>query len=332
MVQGKQLPSLLQSAERRLVIQLSPRHGRTISPFTKRIRPLIRGPQPGQRQERSIHPRNWEYCSTRRQETKDIPNPNTKPTNRPTRRRIRNQVGREKRSRRLVIICRSTRSPPPTPLPHSPHFPTPHQQKKPHPTQQKKDPPDENNFIQVKFSSKRRMSSLDNTRRRHRTIMMIGKTGHGKTTLINSMMNYLYGVKLSHPFRYRLIKEKKVEDGESSTPKLQSYYIQPPGIPYGLTIIDTPGFSDTKGFSRDKQLIRDIKELFENRMETIDAVCFVLNSSLPRLTDDMRFVIDSVLGLFGKDISENIILLMTFCDAQDPPFCSFLFIFSLLFR
>eukprot|EP01083_Nonionella_stella_P292557 994970_1 len=41
----------------------------------------------------------------------------------------------------------------------------------------------------------------------HKIILVCGKTGAGKSTLINSMMNYIYGVQMSDNFRLKLIEE-----------------------------------------------------------------------------------------------------------------------------
>ena len=38
-------------------------------------------------------------------------------------------------------------------------------------------------------------------------ILMIGRTGVGKTTLINRMINHLFGVSYSDPHRFQLIIE-----------------------------------------------------------------------------------------------------------------------------
>ena len=43
----------------------------------------------------------------------------------------------------------------------------------------------------------------------HKIILVCGKTGVGKSTLINSMMNYIYGVGLDDDFRLKLIEEVK---------------------------------------------------------------------------------------------------------------------------
>ena len=116
-----------------------------------------------------------------------------------------------------------------------------------------------------------------NTSKRHRTIMVIGATGTGKTTLLNSMMNYLWQVEYNDPYRFKLVYEQLKAHGqaESVTNKVTAYHLDPPALDYQLTVIDTPGFGDTRGLSQDQKITRNIKKFFETKIQEIDAICFV---------------------------------------------------------
>ncbi|XDV19444.1 hypothetical protein PO909_024914 [Leuciscus waleckii] len=50
----------------------------------------------------------------------------------------------------------------------------------------------------------------------------------------------------------------------------------------------------------------------------IDAVCFVTQASKNRLSDRQHYIISSVLSLFGKDIVNNIVFLITHSDGLPP--------------
>ncbi|XP_072900478.1 uncharacterized protein [Hemitrygon akajei] len=158
-----------------------------------------------------------------------------------------------------------------------------------------------------------------------KTIMVLGATGSGKTTLINGMINYILGVEWGDNFRYMLTQEETGRSqAESQTSTITAYKLHHQVgfiIDYSLTIIDTPGFGDTRGISRDKEITDNIQEFFTSPqgVDQIDAICFVTQASLFRLTPTQKYVFDSILSIFGKDIAENIQILVTFADGKGPP-------------
>ncbi|XP_072115056.1 uncharacterized protein [Mobula birostris] len=164
-----------------------------------------------------------------------------------------------------------------------------------------------------------------NTKHRMKTIMVLGATGSGKTTLINGMINYILGVKWKDDFRYKLIdKETGKSQAESQTSSITAYELHHQvgfKIDYSLTIIDTPGFGDTRGISQDQLIIEHIQEFFTSPqgVDQIHAVCFVVQASLAHLTHTHKYNFDSILSVFGKDIEENVLILVTFADGRRPP-------------
>ncbi|XP_035525990.1 uncharacterized protein LOC118334250 [Morone saxatilis] len=161
--------------------------------------------------------------------------------------------------------------------------------------------------------------------RQNRTIMLLGATGSGKSTLINGMINYIVGVEWNDNFRFKLVDEDQSRSqAESQTSEVTVYKINHQEgfkIPFSLTIVDTPGFGDTRGIERDKEIIEHLRNLFsaELGVSEVDAVCFVAQAASARLTLSQKYMIDSVLSIFGKDVAENIRVLVTFTDGQRPP-------------
>ncbi|XP_076854976.1 uncharacterized protein LOC143509945 [Brachyhypopomus gauderio] len=159
----------------------------------------------------------------------------------------------------------------------------------------------------------------------NKTIMLFGATGSGKTTLINGMINYILGVDWEDDYRFKLINEVTSKThAESQTEEVTAYHIHHMKgfkIPYSLTIIDTPGFGHTRGIRQDEAITDQIRSCLchQDGIASIDAVCFVVQSSLPRLTSTQKYILQSILSLFGKDIGENIVILVTFADGQTPP-------------
>ena len=162
-----------------------------------------------------------------------------------------------------------------------------------------------------------------------KVILMVGATGAGKTRLINALFNQIVGVKWNDKVKLCLVSESGPEQpanqAKSQTDFVTAYTIHHDDcftIPYTITVIDTPGFGDTSGIMKDNEILQQLHEFFSangnNGIDHLDAVGFVIQSSLSRLTAMQTYIFDSILGLFGKDIKDNIFLMFTFADGQNP--------------
>ena len=186
-----------------------------------------------------------------------------------------------------------------------------------------------------------RKKSLEITSEPGRKIMMVmGQTGSGKTTLLNSFINALCGIKLQDDFRYIIIDEEAEDSGvqtvnnqaNSRTSYVTAYNINSYNNHPPITIIDTPGFGDNRGIEFDNKIIDMIRDLFKNWIDTLDAICFVASSSFPRLTSTQQYIFSNVISLFGNDIAENFVPMLTFCDGKKPQFLSALLDSNSIFR
>uniref|UniRef100_A0A671X106 Septin-type G domain-containing protein n=1 Tax=Sparus aurata TaxID=8175 RepID=A0A671X106_SPAAU len=171
----------------------------------------------------------------------------------------------------------------------------------------------------------RRFSFGKDSTKHNRTIMVLGATGAGKSTLINGMINYILGVEWEDSYRFKLVDEDQLKSqAHSQTSEVTVYKINHQEgfkIEYSLTIVDTPGFGDTRGIERDRMITEQLRNVFSSTqgVSEIDAICFVAQASLARLTPTQKYVFDSVLAIFGKDVAENIRILVTFADGKVPP-------------
>ena len=160
-----------------------------------------------------------------------------------------------------------------------------------------------------------------------RILMLVGATGAGKSTLINGIVNYIMGVNWDDDFRFKVITDEGGNSqAHSQTTKITTYSFHGSHCPYTLTVIDTPGFGDTRGIENDKAIVEQVKTLFSvggsNSVDQIHGVGFVVQASSARLTPTQKYIFDSVLSVFGRDIVSNIYLLITFADGQEPPVLS----------
>ena len=166
-----------------------------------------------------------------------------------------------------------------------------------------------------------------------KVMMVVGSAGCGKTTTINAMINYIIGVQWKDDFRLKMIDEsssnqvagKIRNQAHSQTQFVSSYtlpYMEGFKIPYNLTIVDTPGFGDTRGIDHDKAITEQIRRFFNTKgsagIDHVDAICFMAQACNLRLTPTQQYVFDRMLAMFGKDIKKNILALFTFADGQKP--------------
>ncbi|XP_053195581.1 uncharacterized protein LOC128379967 [Scomber japonicus] len=164
-----------------------------------------------------------------------------------------------------------------------------------------------------------------NLNKTNRTILLVGETGTGKSTLINTLVNYTMGVKFEDNIWFEIVEEeeKNIDQCESQTSDVIVYEIfgyEDETPPYSLTIIDTPGFGDTRGIKCDAIVSQRLFDLFrsDDGVHELSAVGLVLKASENRVSDRLRYIFDSVMSLFGKDIEENIIALITHSDGLPP--------------
>ena len=166
-----------------------------------------------------------------------------------------------------------------------------------------------------------------------KVIMVVGSTGSGKTTTVNAMINHVLGVQWKDNFRLKMIHELSGNQGartignqaHSQTQFVSCYtlpYMEGFKIPYNLTIVDTPGFGDTRGIEHDKLITEQISRFFNTKgsagIDHVDAICFMAQAGNPRLTPTQQYVFDRILAMFGKDIKKNVLVLFTFADGQKP--------------
>ena len=150
------------------------------------------------------------------------------------------------------------------------------------------------------------------------SLLVVGQTGSGKTTLLNAFINALMDIEITDDFRYKIIIENfSHSQAFRMNDSVNIYNIKPQGNLPPIKLIDTLGFGDARGIAQDKIIRDQIVDTFKKRLNTINAICFVAKSN-ERLTEGQRYIFTSILDLFGKDVQENSVAMLTFCDEKEP--------------
>ena len=163
-------------------------------------------------------------------------------------------------------------------------------------------------------------------RREHKTILLMGVTGSGKTTLINAMINYVLNIQSDDPFRFQLIQKRPTKTNRIAIYDI--YHDEEFKIPFSLTIIDTPSFVENK--KKNKEIAEMIRELIQDEEEDdiidLDMIGLVALASYPRLINSQIQIFDAVSNIFGDAAADHTNFLLTFADGalHLPPMLEFL--------
>ncbi len=119
-------------------------------------------------------------------------------------------------------------------------------------------------------------------------------------------------------FRYKIIIENEQSQKNSITSNITSYFIKSRRDHTVYRLIDTPGFGDTGGVEKDNKIVEMVKHKFKSEIDSVHNILFLLKSSTTRVTHYQRYVFQSIMDLFNKNIAPNFVFIFTFSDSGKP--------------
>ncbi|KAH3758123.1 hypothetical protein Pelo_10064 [Pelomyxa schiedti] len=166
-------------------------------------------------------------------------------------------------------------------------------------------------------------------------VLLLGETGSGKSTVVNTLTNYflsgtLDDLHIAIPTKFLAQTEKQFKTNEtncgdrsqSQTDSCNAYkfdYIDYARRKCTFTLIDTPGLSDSRGSSKDDE---NIAKIFETvtKQPTLSCIIIVVNGTNSRLTVTMNNVIQRLKGALPDAILEKVVVVLTNCRPDTANF------------
>ncbi|XP_076266780.1 uncharacterized protein LOC143200248 [Rhynchophorus ferrugineus] len=173
-------------------------------------------------------------------------------------------------------------------------------------------------------------------------ILLLGETGVGKSTFINSIFNYLQyrdfntaehkklNVLIPAIFstfdkddNLRTIRIGADRDenecreiGESATQSVRTYIFQIRNGQYRVRLIDTPGMGDTRGIEQDDLNCENILNYIGNLQE-LHAICYLCKSQQTRATSYFQYCMAQIMTRLHADACKNFVFIFTGCKAEN---------------
>ena len=140
-------------------------------------------------------------------------------------------------------------------------------------------------------------AKLEKAKNRRFHFLLIGRTGVGKSSTINSLL----GKNIA-----------KVGHFEPTTMGVESFESEIEGIKF--TVIDTPGLCDEVEDANDDKYIG----LIQKQVKQLDCVLFVTELSATRVTSDEKRGIKLITQSLTPEVWNNAVIIFTFADKVLP--------------
>lgn len=151
-------------------------------------------------------------------------------------------------------------------------------------------------------------------------MLLLGATGQGKTAFLNFLFNAEHamrsidGIKSCRKFNIKEVENKEGGKMVSRTSEAVRYELKIGHVK--LTIIDTPGFGDSRGTEVDSQNFDKIKQIILEE-GGINCVCVIQNGREARMNTQLKYSYSSLTSILPKAISDQIIIVYTNCERQN---------------
>ena len=160
-------------------------------------------------------------------------------------------------------------------------------------------------------------------------MLLIGETGSGKTSFLNLLCNSKLFEELGTSIdvekfnRIKNYNDLKIEDSTAramASKTSEAKFYNTKVCEMRMTVIDTPGFGDSRGLKKDEVNVKKIIDALRHQ-DYINCVCLVINGRQSRMTASLKYVLAEISTILPREIFNNIIVVFT--NNAEPLDCNF---------
>ncbi|XP_042884587.1 uncharacterized protein LOC122261129 isoform X2 [Penaeus japonicus] len=154
------------------------------------------------------------------------------------------------------------------------------------------------------------------------SVLLLGETGAGKTHLINTLVNIVYGVQLADDFRF-VLKDRMTSARKSQVHSQTDYvtahliyHMEGMLTNFNLMLIDTPGFNDTRSVEYHNRVTESLSSFLLNDfgIESLHCIGLVAKANQNRISEAQVNILNDFSSVLSHDVSPITELLATFAS------------------
>jgi GTP-binding protein EngB required for normal cell division len=131
------------------------------------------------------------------------------------------------------------------------------------------------------------------------TILLLGETGVGKSSLLELIANVLTGNDIDH-YNFNVLDHRNEQHGPSNQSQTNSARLYEFTSKNGIAvrILDTPGLADTRGIQQDELHKKNIVAQIEEHVDSVNAILVLANGTVPRVTVGTDYALSTLTAMF----------------------------------
>ena len=150
-------------------------------------------------------------------------------------------------------------------------------------------------------------------------MLLIGETGSGKTSFLNFLWNSELALDLGFDAaleQFQNFNDIKCENPkagvtESKTSKATVYPNVQLADDFMISIIDTPGFGDSRGMKEDEKHCKTIIDTLKSSVDFVNCICLIINGTVSRMSPSLKYVLSEIASILPRTMMNNLIVIFT---------------------